>query len=419
MKQSPARVLAVYSGLPKSIYILFASRVIDNMGSVVMPMITLILTQKIGFSKAQTGILATVFMLTQAPFLLLGGKLVDRLGSKRVIVLFNTLGALAYVPCALMRPGILMAAFIAAAADLFSVAAPAYNSIAVELCPGPQLKKAYSFLYLGYNLGLAVGPALGGMLFDRHLQLLFCIDAGTCFLSTALVHFVVPERGAENGGAVLGGDAASKEEFLPLKDSHVLRFLLHTPGLLLFSAGLLVYNFCYSQWGFMLPLQAASLFHAAGAQNYSLLVSVNAAAVILFTPFLTAVTHRFRPIASVCVGGVFYTVAFLMYGAGAALSAFFAATVFLTMGQILININTSLYFAQQTPPSAIGRVNSLLAILNGVGVAVGPVIMGHVLLALSYRQAWDGVAALVFCGSAAMLLLGRRTSAENGEKPAG
>lgn len=403
MEKGRPHIIAVYSGLPKSVYTLFVSRVIDNMGSVVMPMITLLLTQKIGFSRTQTGILATVFMISQAPFLLLGGKLVDRLGSKRVIVLFNSLGAVVYVPCALLRPGIPMAAMIALAADLFAVAAPAYNAIAVELCPGEHLKKAYSLLYLGYNLGLAVGPALGGMLFNRHLPLLFWIDSGTCFAATLLVHFFVPARGKASAGRKTAG-----EEELPAGDIHVLRFLLRAPGLLLFSAGLLVYNFCYSQWGFLLPLQSASLFRAAGAQNYSLLVSANAVAVIVLTPFLTHMTHRFRPLASVAAGGVLYALAFSMYGAGAALAAFFAATVFLTAGQILVNINTNLYFAEATPPAYLGRANSVLAIVNGVGFAVGPVIMGHALLLFSYREAWNAVAVLILAGSAAMLFLNRK-----------
>ncbi|MFO7161609.1 MAG: MFS transporter, partial [[Clostridium] cellulosi] len=155
--------LSVYKGLPRGIYIIFISRIIDNMGSVVMPMITLILTQKIGLQKDITGILATVFMVTQAPFLLLGGRLVDRMGSKKVIVLFNTLGALAYIPCGFMKPSIGMALLIALAANLFAVAAPAYNSIVIELVGEDKIKSAYSILFLGYNLGLAIGPAIGGM----------------------------------------------------------------------------------------------------------------------------------------------------------------------------------------------------------------------------------------------------------------
>lgn len=398
---------AIYKGLSKGIYIIFISRIIDNMGSVVMPMITLILTQKIGLSKNGTGILATVFMVSQAPFLLLGGKLVDKMGSKKVIVLFNTLGAIAYVPCIFLKPHIVMAVFIALAADLFAVAAPAYNAIVTEVAPQKQLKSAYSILYLGYNLGLAIGPMLGGILFNDHLQLLFLIDALTCVASTTLVYFFVPDN------------AQIKKEQLPLSqqfelesNKSIYKLIFHSKELILFSIVLLFYNFCYSQWGFMLPLQAASIFKANGAQNYSLLVSVNAISVILLTPMLTTVTHKFRPLAIVAVGGLFYMLSFLMFGGGNVLYAFIAATVVLTAGQILININTNIYIAEQTPQKFIGRANSMLTIVNGVGVAIGPIIMGHVLMHISYGTAWIAVAVLMFFGAAEMFILNMKNSSK-------
>lgn len=402
---------AVYKGLPRSIYIIFVSRIIDNMGSVVMPMITLILTQKIGFTKNETGILATVFMITQAPFLLLGGRLVDRMGSKKVIVLFNTLGAAAYLPCGFMRPHIAMAVLIALASDFFSVAAPAYNTIATELAPEKQIKSSYSLLYLGYNLGLAIGPALGGILFNRHLEVLFFIDALTCIASTMLVFFLVPDSDFKK-------KEVQEQPKLDLKDP-AYRIILKTPGLITFSVVLLGYNFCYSQWGFMLPLQSASMFSENGAKFYSLLVSANAISVILLTPVLTSVTHRFRPLAIVATGGIFYTVAFLMFGAAHALSELVVAAVVMTMGQILININTNIYIAQQTPQRFIGRANSLLAIINGAGVAVGPIIMGHVLLLINYGTAWIGVAVLMLAGVSEMFVLNMKNRRASGGKPVG
>lgn len=369
------------------------------MGSVVMPMIALILTQKIGFSKSETGILATIFMITQAPFLLMGGKLVDKIGSKKVIIIFNTLGALAYVPCCFMKPHIAMAALIALASNLFCVAAPAYNAIVTEVSPDHQIKSSYSILYLGYNLGLAIGPAIGGVLFNDHLQILFLIDAVTCFISTTLFYFFVPDCSKEKRE-----EKRPKHESFNLDDP-VYKFMFRSPVLILFSVVLLSYNFCYSQWGFMLPLQSASIFGTNGAKYYSLLISINAIAVIILTPMLSSITHRYRPLAIVAVGGIFYTLSFLIFGGGSVLYAFVLATIIMTTGQILININTNIFIAQQTPQDYIGRANSMLTIINGAGVALGPVIMGQVLLHINYGFAWLIVAILMLLGAMAMFIL--------------
>lgn len=387
--------LNIYRGLPRGIYAIFISRIIDNMGSVVMPMITLILTQKIGLPENSTGILATLFMFSQAPFLLFGGKLTDKIGSKKVIVIFNSLGAAAYIPCVFMRPNIIMALMIAVAANLFSVAAPAYNSIAAELTNGKDVKSAYSILYLGYNLGLAIGPAIGGILFNRHLQMLFLLDAATCLISTALVYFWVPNTRKMNKNAAFNID---------IKDS-TLKVLLKSPTFMIFSVILLGYNFCYSQWGFMLPLQSASVFNENGAKFYSFMVSVNAVSVIVFTPILTHMTHRFRPLSIVSIGGLCYMLSFLIFAGGKDLFSFMIAAVILTFGQILVNINVNIHVAQQTPAAYIGRANSFLSIINGIGVAIGPVVMGHILLGVSYQAAWIAISVLMLFSSAGMSLL--------------
>ena len=391
--------LTIYNGLPRGIYVIFISRIIDNMGSVVMPMITLILTQKIGFSKNQAGVLATIFMIFQAPFLLLGGKLVDKMGSKKVIVVFNTLGAIAYIPCGFIRPHIAMAALIALASDFFSVAAPAYNSIVAEIAPKERIKSAYSILYLGYNLGMAIGPALAGFLFNNYLNVLFLIDALTCIVSTLLVFFFVPDN------APTEKPEKQPEQF----NINSYKTILKSNAFIAFSIVLLCFNFCYSQWGFMLPLQIAGIFKTNGAQYYSMLVSINAISVILLTPVLTSMTHKYRPLQIIAAGGVFYIISFVMFGVGHAMMLFIVSAVILTMGQILININTNIYIAEKTPQKFLGRANSLLNIVNGAGVAIGPVIMGTLLMFISYSEAWFLDAALMLVAAARMFALNKKS----------
>ena len=399
--------LTVYKGLPKGIYALFFARIVDNAGNFIMPLITLILTQKICLTKSQTGIYATVFMFSQAPFLLLGGWLVDKAGSKKVIVVFNFLGAFFYIICGFLKPNIIMALFIALAANMFAVASPALNSIVPEIVPKKSLKNSYSLTYLGYNLGYAFGPAIAGMLFNRHLNLLFFLDAATAFVSVFLIFFLVntkrPEKNADIG--------LKKDRIRPSG----FRFLLHAPALLLFSAAFLIYNFCFSQWSFVLPLQISDRFMENGARYYSLLVTANALSVIFLTPLLTPLTHKFRSLALIGAGGIFYMVSFLLYGFNRFLALFFVAAVIMTVGQIFININSTIYIAQRTPKRYLGTANSLLSIITGLGIAVGPVVMGNVLTAVHYRRAWLSIAALMLFGSAAMFLLNRKDSARSGK----
>lgn len=388
----------IYKGLPRSIYVIFFARMIDSMGSVVLPMIALILTEKIGFSKSEAGMLATIFMISQAPFLLLGGKLADKFGCKKVIIIFNSLAALFYIPCGFMKPHIAMALMIVFAANMFSTSSPAINSFVTEIAAPGQLKTSYSILYLGYNLGMAIGPAIGGILFNDYLQLLFIIDGVTCLLSVALIAFLVPD--AHKKKQV---QTTVKDDLI--KDVGSYKFVLKSPALLIFSAILLVYNFCYAQWSFVLPLQSQFIFGLNGAKFYSFLVSINALAVIILTPFLTSITKKYKPLSIVAGGGLFYALTFTIFGLGARFYQFVVAAIILTIGQILININTNIYIAEQAPKNCIGRANSVLTIINGIGYAIGPVIMGYVLVVLPFSTSWYMTAGIMAAAVGVMIAL--------------
>ena len=65
-----------YRGLRRENYVLFFGRIVTNMGSMVWPMLTMILNQKLGMSAGNIAILTAVFGILMMPATLFGGKLV-------------------------------------------------------------------------------------------------------------------------------------------------------------------------------------------------------------------------------------------------------------------------------------------------------------------------------------------------------
>jgi MFS family permease len=373
------------------------------MGSFVMPLLTSIMTVKIGFTEAQAGVMLTVAVATQAPFLLLGGKLADRFGSKKVIVIFQAAGALMYLICAFLPPGMAVAVLIILAADLISVAAPGLNAIVAEVTPTEKVKNAYSLVYLGSNLGMAVGPAIGGFLFKTHLDLLFFIDGLTLLLATALVLFMVSgSKTRPSGGEAAGTDSADTLS--------VFGLLRQRPYLVVFSVILLVYNFCYVQWNFLLQLQMADIFKDAGGGLYSLLFSINAITVTILTPLLTSLTQHLTPTKAIFIGGLFFAAAFGIFVFSSSMPLFIGGVLVMTIGEILMTYNSNSYIALRTPQSHLSRANSLLTIVNGTGLALGPVVMGGMLSMITIPGAWMLVSGLMAVGALVMLAFHRYDS---------
>ena len=90
------KLLTPYRGLRREIYIIALAKTINAMGVMIYPFMTLLLSTKIGLSGSETGGYIAVMGLIHAPASLLGGKMADSFGRKRVLVIFEALAALGY-----------------------------------------------------------------------------------------------------------------------------------------------------------------------------------------------------------------------------------------------------------------------------------------------------------------------------------
>ncbi len=69
-----------------SIYYI-CSKIVNAMGCFVFPLLALILTDKIGLSKSETGKLMSLFGVLFIPASMIGGKLCDVIGRKKIILI--------------------------------------------------------------------------------------------------------------------------------------------------------------------------------------------------------------------------------------------------------------------------------------------------------------------------------------------
>jgi len=174
------------------------------------------------------------------------------------------------------------------------------------------------------------------------------------------------------------------------------------------------YDFCYSQWNFMLPAQFGDLFGPGGARLFSLLGSANAVTVILLTPLVTLLTRRMRPLAAVAAGGLLFAAAFLGFAAGGPYPLYLLYAEVFTLGEICTTIQIGAFLSNHAPADCLGRVSAFSSIVRGTGAALGPMVMGGALGLWEYRSCWLWVLALMLAGSLGMFLLGRRDTSPRG-----
>ncbi len=149
------KIFNPYTGLRKEIYFIIISTTINAFGALICPFMTLLSNNKIGLSPSQTGYIVALTGLLYAPASLIGGKLSDKWGRKKVLIVFEILAALSYSVCIFLDPGMKMVLMLMSASFFFGVAGPSHGAMIADLTTPEQRQGAYSLNYLGFNLGFA------------------------------------------------------------------------------------------------------------------------------------------------------------------------------------------------------------------------------------------------------------------------
>ncbi|MGE5623727.1 MAG: MFS transporter [Methanocella sp.] len=403
-----------YRGLPREAYVLFFARMVNSLGNFVRPLLTLLLTDRLGMSQAQAGFFVTLASLTYMPGALLSGRLADHFGRKKVFFWSWVLAVVTLVPCAFLgvSPAVVWLLILNA---FFSGAGwPVLTAMVTDLTNRENRARVFSLLYLGNNVGFAIGPALAGLLYRRHLPWVYLGDGATTLLALLLVGLFVketlPDREAI-GESQEGSPGETAEE------GGTLHALLRRPAVIVFSVALIFYNFVYVQHAFSLPLQMRQSFGADGPRLFGFMMSVNALTVVALTSLVTRITARFSDITNTGLGGVMYAVGFGMILFLRQVPGFVVSTVVWTIGEILVVTNSKAYISNHTPITHRGRFAAVTDIISGAGFSLGPLLMGQLIVRTGLSLVWGLSFGLALVGTLLLAGLDAVTRKTRGASP--
>ena len=268
-----------YKNLSKEIYILFFGRVVTSMGSLIWPLLTLILKNKLGYNATTIATITMAMSILQFPMLLLGGKLADTMNRKKIIVCCDMVTVISYIICGLLPLSGYSIALFYLAGVFATIEGPSYDALVADLSDSESREKAYSLQYLGMNLGLVLSPTIAGFLFENYLGLAFIITGIATFSSTLLIILFVKQLRVEKKKV---SEYEEKRE-----NEHVFKILWERRPILIYA---LVAGFgalVYAQFNYLLPLNMETLYGAKGAAIFGMLTSTNALVVIIATPIIT------------------------------------------------------------------------------------------------------------------------------------
>ncbi|MBP1612086.1 MAG: major facilitator superfamily 1 transporter, partial [Acidobacteria bacterium] len=226
-------------GLPREVWALAATTFVNRVGTMVIPFLVLYLTGPLGFSSAFAGTVLGVFGLSSIVAAPISGRLADHFGATRVMGSSLVLSAAVLA----LYPFVRGAVPVIAVTVLFAAISEAYRPAslsAVSLAAGAEQRKAaFALNRLAINLGMSVGPALGGFLAAWSYKALFWVD-GASSLAAAAVLAWAPVRAARDdvaAAAAIPADAPARSALLgeAWRDQRLIYFLAASlPALVVF-----------------------------------------------------------------------------------------------------------------------------------------------------------------------------------------
>ncbi len=371
--------------LPRTVRLLIVARAVNRLGAFSLSFLTVLLAADFGAGATTAGYIAGAFGLATIPSRLIGGRLADRIGRRRTIVLGLTGCAVAQLGLA-ASGGLASAACFAVLMGLaFEIYEPPSQAMIADVLAPAEQVRAYSLL----NAALAVAGMGAGLLAAGlgrwDLRWLFVADALTCLLCALTVHLVLPADHHAVTPTAREDGAVS-----PWRDRSLLMML---------AAGTL-FAVVYLQIMIALPLS----LELRGLQpaDAGLLFTASALTIAAGQPLLRiGRVARLSTSAALACGYLLTAVGLAGYALAPGLALHIAATVMWSAGDLLLVGRAYALVAGLAPAGAKARYLAVYGTSWGIAAVVAPPVGTQLLERAGPVGLWCTMAAA--CGVLAVV----------------
>lgn len=380
-----------YLNLPKEIYLICLGIIITNLGNYVFPLFTFITKEQFGWSEIAIANFLMFFAFAQIFGNIIGGKLIDVIGRKFVFVFFMLASGISYFMAGFAGDNANLLFFFLGIGMLFaSIASPASGTMITDLTTSENRKEAFSLQYMAINVGFALGPLIGGFIYQYNYEWLFRLDGLTTMLFALIIFIFVHETKPAT--------LETRNENEQAVEGSFLKALMKKPEIIIFSLIIVVFFIVFRQFSYSLPLFMNDLFgDKKGSLFYGTLMTINAVGVVILSPIIIHYTKNKLPSFNIFLGGIFYIVGFGFYAFVREYYFIAILTFVWTIGEVLISTYTSTYIANHSPISHRGRFNSLFSMIRKVGSLIGLPLAGMIIEGYNFPTLWltMGITAMV------------------------
>lgn len=345
--------------IPRPVWNLAFATFVNRAGTMVLPFLVIYLTRHLGFSTIHAGYILALYGIGALIIAPTAGHLCDRYGAVRImeISIFSNGILLLVLPFITHHVAVIIAIFmLAIVAEMFR---PASMAAVTQFVTVEQRKPAYALSRLAINLGMSIGPALGGFLATVSYTWLFWIDGATSILAGFLLII-----------AALPNQPRHRQ----LKNSEQnfqASSILHDTRLILFLLSVIPIAFVFFQHISAMPLYMVRDLKMS-EKIYGLMFTLNTLLIVALELPINLATVHWSSRKSLVLGTILCAIGFGGLAFATNIMTVMMTVIVWTFGEMILFPGMSAYVAHIAPEHKQGAYMGFYVMTFGIGFTLAP-----------------------------------------------
>jgi predicted MFS family arabinose efflux permease len=378
MKRIASLYKNAYSGLSRATWWLSLVMLINRAGTMVLPFMTLYLTDVMHYRIADAGKVMACFGMGAICGGFLGGRLTDKFGFYNIQLSSLICGGVMFIVLGQMKsfPSICGCAFLLALLnDSFR---PANATAIAQYSKEENRTRSFSLNRLSVNLGWAVGGAAGGFIASHNYHLLFWIDGLTNIAAAIMLRLVLsPSRNSQPPAKKVRERIPDTRQ--PHKDKLYLVFILLT----------ILFGLCFFQIFATLPVFYRQALHLSPF-FIGMVMAVNGLLIVFFEMALIfSLESRQKNIHYIAIGALLVGVSYVVFNIlpGEKMLALFSIII-VTAGEMLSMPFMNTFWISRTDDNNRGQYAGLYTAAWSIAQVMGPYAGTQVVQRFGFHTLW-------------------------------
>lgn len=377
--------LASYKGLSRQVWLLAFVMLVNRSGTMVIPFLSIYMTQSLGFSLQESGMVLMFFGAGAVIGNYLGGKLTDYFGYFPILLfsMFSTGVMFLIMEHVSSFYGLCLTVFATTIiADIFR---PANMSALAQQSAPENRTRSISLIRLSFNLGWAIAPAVGGLAIAWYgYPWLFRLDGMTCIAAAVMIWFLI-DRGKR--GQVTHEEVKEEPKTRTSGFPKAFWLFLGTNLLCMIS--------------FLQIVSALPVFYRTEVglteEIIGGLMALNGLFIAVFEmPFVYKYEKRYSPLILVAVGTFLFGFSYFIFNFGATLLLATICILLLSVGEILQMPFANSWMLSIAPEDRIGTFMAYYGMSWSLSFIIAPPLGMYLADAYGYTLMWNVMAGIGF-----------------------